>query len=202
MAAQPSLLKRLLLVIIPTQVQALAVLALSFVMLTLTQVHVLLGRLGVTQAGISLSGDQFHEHFDGVLQSAVAGQVALITFWASVGLVAYLLCWAVYNLMIELRNDLTIEALYTNRGPNHGPGVALMFKLACAAGLALVFASLWLGVSLWVALFATAVESATLLGAWPALAAIIGFAIQLYVLFAFVQLTFTPWYRVETFTQE
>ncbi len=202
MAAQPTFSQRLALVVSPTRTQILITLFLSLVILVPTQSNSLLHRFGITQAGLNISGAQFHDRFDGVLRSPVAGQMALITFWATVGLVAYLVCWAVYNLLIELRNEMTIEALYTNRGGHnaHSPAVSLIIKAVAAIGLGLILASLWYGISFWIALGAMAAPLESLVDIMAVLAAFVGLAVQLYALLVFIQLTFTPWYRAQTFT--
>ena len=200
MAAQPTFLQRLGLVVRPTRIQVLLTVFVALAVLTLSQSDAILKRFGITQAGLNVSGTQFHDRFDGILKSPIAGQMALITFWASVGLVAYLVCWAVYNMLIELRNEMTIEALYTNRGKAHAPAVALLIKAVAAIGLGLIIASLWYGISFWMALSATAAPLSSVAQISAALIAVVGFAVQLYALLVFIQLTFTPWYRAQTFT--
>lgn len=200
MSAQLTVLERLWLVVRPTRIQSLAAVLIALVVLILSQNSSLIHRFGITQAGLNASGSQFHDRFDGILKSTVAGQMALVTFWALVGLAAYLVCWAAYNLLIDLRNEVTIGALYTNRGRIHGPGVAIIIKLVAAAGLGLMVASLWYGISFWIALSSTAAPLSSVTDILEGLLAVVGFAVQLYALLVFVQLTFTPWYRAQTFT--
>jgi hypothetical protein len=198
--------RRLLAVIVPTAGQALGALFLSLALLTLAQSQSVLKSLGITGAALDATQAEFHSHVDAILHSAIASQIALITFWATVGLVAYLICWGLYNILIEARNEITLTTAYANRSDpssKHWRGAieTLALKAASGVGLALLISSLWTGLSFWLVLSSNVLSQPSLTTAASAVGAVLGFALQLYAVFAFIQLTFTPWYRAETFTQ-
>jgi hypothetical protein len=166
------------------------------------QSQTILNSLGISHAALSVSGDQLHQRFDAVLRSSLASQVALMTFWATVGLIAYLICWGAYNVIIEARNEVTLNTAYTNRGHWRGPYETLALKAAGAVGLAITFGLLKYSLSFWVSLSASAFNSPSPSAILAALAAVLVFAIHLYFVFMFIQLTFTPWYRAQAFTGE
>jgi hypothetical protein len=206
MSAPLNFWRRLAAVLIPTVGQSLFAILLALVLLYAAQTHTVLAKLGITAAALSATSAQFHDRFDAILRSAAASQLALITFWATIGLVAYLVCWGAYNILIEARNELTLTTTYTNRSdPSvkhwRGPIETLALKAVAGAGLALIIGSLWYGISFWLTLSSDVIQNPSLTSALTAIAAVIGFAAHLYLAFAFIQLTFTPWYRAETFTQ-
>ena len=207
MSVMPSFLGRFRAVVIPTASQALSSAFLALLILSLAQSRSLLQRVGINPDTLSLGSSQFQVQFDNVLRSSLASQAALIAFWATVGLVAYLVCWGIYNLLIEARNKITLTTAYTNRtdpasGGRHwiGPLETLALKAVSAAALALTIGSLWYGLSFWITLARQAVAQPAALTIAAGLAAVLGLALQLYLLLVFVQLTFSPWYRAETFT--
>lgn len=200
MSAQPSFSDRLLEVALPTSVQILACSFLSMLILTLTQTQSIIQRLGITDAQLSASSTQFHDRFDAVLRSNIASQTALITFWAAVGLVAYLICWGMYNLLIEARNEVTLNTAYTNRGRWQGVKEKLAIKASAALFLVLMIWSLRYGASFWLALSARFIDHLSVGSVLAAVASLVGLAVQLYLVLAFILLTFTPWYRIQTFT--
>ena len=200
MSAQIDFLDRLLDELIPTRVQVMGSLFLSLAMIAVSQSHELLSRIGVTQQAISASKDEFHANFDSILRSSIASHIALVTFWAIVGLVAYLVCWGAYNIMIEARNEVTLTTSYTNRGHWRGPWETLGLKTLSGIGLACVVSILLPGYSFWAALASQAVNHPSVLNTLWGIVAVGGFAVQLYAVLAFAQLTFTPWYRAEAFT--
>jgi len=200
MSAQLSFADRFLEVALPTSVQTLSCSFLSLLILALTQTQSIIQRLGITTSQLSASSAQFHARFDTVLRSNIASQAALITFWATVGLVAYLVCWGLYNLLIEARNEVTLNTAYTNRGHWRGVKQTLALKAAAALGLVLMIWSLRYGGSLWVALSARFIDHLSVGSVLAAVVSLVGLAVQLYLVLAFILLTFTPWYRVQTFT--
>jgi hypothetical protein len=191
---------RLLGVIRPTFAQVLGSVALSLVLLITVQSHRLLSRIGITPQVIRSSDGQINLHLDAFLRSNVTGQVALVTFWAIVGLLAYLICWGVYNVFIEARNEVTLNTTYTNRGHWKGPYETLALKAVAGIGLAAVLMTLWPGFSVWAALSSHAIAQPVLSNIAFLLIGVLCFALQLYAVLAFIQLTFTPWYRPEAFT--
>jgi hypothetical protein len=192
-------------VIIPTRTQVLGSLFLSLLILAPTQSHTLLVGLGLPSDIVSAGQTQFSSRFDNVLNSTLVAQFALITFWAVVGLVTYLVCWGAYNIFIEARNEVTLNTAYTNRGHKHSPYRLLSFKAAAAVGLALAIGALRYSFSLSVALASRFSSTPGLATSVWAVLAIVSLAVELYLIFIFVQLTFTPWYRAidaeESFTE-
>lgn len=200
MPTQSSYGSRLHTVLVPTPLQAYATIVLAVLALLLAHTQAILSRIGITQVAITATNQQFHERFDTLLQSSVASDLTLLTFWAAVGLIAYIACWALYNMLIDVRNEVTIKTAYINLGGNPSRGAAIGIKFGAAICLAALLFSLRPGVSLWIALSSSAALASSF-GAWlQALAAICGLALQLYLIVIFIQLTFTPWYRAQTFT--
>ena len=205
MSTVPSLGERFVKVIIPTRVQVLGALLLSLIILAPTQSHALLVGLGLPSDIVAAGQTQFGSRFDNILNSTFVAQFALITFWAVVGLVTYLICWGAYNIFIEARNEVTLKTSYTNRGGGgHSPYRVLAFKAAAAGGLAVTIGALRYGFALAVALAARFSSSPSIATSiWAALA-IVCLAVELYFIFIFIQLTFTPWYSAidqeESFT--
>lgn len=192
---------RLLGILKPTGVQVLGSLIIALALLVGAQSHALLSRVGITAQVIKTSGGQLNLHLDALLRSNVTAQIALVTFWAIIGLIAYLICWGTYNVFIEARNEVTLTTSYTNRGHWRGPYQTLALKAVAGICLALTLFSIWPGFSVWVALSAHAVASPSLSNIALAMAAVVCFAFQLYATLALIQLTFTPWYRPEAFTE-
>jgi hypothetical protein len=198
--AEISFIERLRRVVAPTKTQVLWFIVLALGIIVVFQSQPLLHRLGITQAALDASSAEFHARFGVILQSGVASQIALVTFWALVGLIAYIICWGAYNILIEARNEVTLNTAYSNRGHWRGAYETMALKTVAAVGLATVVASLWTGVSFWLALSAQVFTEPSLSSAGLALAGVLGLALQLYAVLAFIQLTFTPWYRAESFT--
>jgi hypothetical protein len=202
MSSLPSFEGRFIGTIRPTTNQTVASVIISAAILIAAQSHALLSRIGVTPRVIQNSGGQLNLRLDAVLRANVTGQIALVTFWAIVGLIAYLICWGVYNVFIEARNEVTLNTTYINRGHWRGPWQTLALKGVSGVGLVVVALTLWPGFSAWVALSSRAVAQPNVSSILLACAAVLCFAVQLYGMVAFVQLTFTPWYRAEAFTED
>lgn len=194
--------ERILAVVVPTKGQVMSALAVSLVILVVGQSQGLLDRLGISGGVLHSISQQFHRQFDSTLRSQVASQLAIITFWAVVGLVAYLVCWGAYNMFVEARNEVTLNTVYTNRGHWRSPYHTLGLKAAAAAALVLGVASIWAGMALWMALFQTVITRPDVISAVFAAVGWVGCAIHLYLILALAQLTFTPWYRAEAFTED
>jgi hypothetical protein len=202
MSVQLTLADRLQVVVVPTTAQTLASLFVALVFLIAVQSQLLLKSLGITGPILTAAQKQFHDRLDILLTLPIVSQITLITFWAAIGLVAYLLCWGVYNILIEARNEVTLTTAYTNRGNPHwrGPRETLGLKAAAALGLALMIGSLRFGLPFWLAVTGQALSRPTPLGVIWAILSVAGLALQLYLILVFIQLTFTPWYRIQTFT--
>jgi hypothetical protein len=200
MSSAPTFLGRLGAVILPTPAQIAGSLVVAIIIVAAAGSETFISRLGIPAEFIAATQHQFQERFDAILRLGIASQIALISFWATIGLVAYLICWGFYSILVEARNEVTLNTAYTNRGHWRGPFHTLALKAVSATGLALILSSLWYGVSFWLSLslqiFYTFTPGTVLAG----LGAIIGLALHMYLTLVFAQLTFTPWYRAESFT--
>jgi hypothetical protein len=154
MSTQTTFLGRLIAVLVPTKAQILGSLAASMFLLAAVQSGQLLRLVGISDFAISATRSQLHERFAGLLASPIASSAALVTFWASIGLIAYLICWGAYNVIIEARNEVTIQTQYTNQGHWRGPFETLGLKAVGAVALISALALLKTGLPLWLALAA------------------------------------------------
>jgi hypothetical protein len=195
MTMQLDLSDRLNQVVVPTSTQALGSGLLALIFLLLTQIDSFLTRVGITTGALDATKTQLGPRIEVVLRSPIASQAALLTFWATVGLVAYLICWGAYNLLIEARNEVTLNTAYVNRGHWRGPFETLALKATWAVGLVIVLWSLRYGVSFWLALSHGVLTDTSISTAILAIVAVLGLAVQIYMVLVFIQLTFTPWYR-------
>ena len=203
MSAPLSLGQRLIRVLRPTSLQVLFSFAVSAAILLIGQSQQMLQALGIESRAIESTRAEFNDRFDIILHSPIISNMALIVFWATVGLAAYLVWWIAYNFIIEARNEVTIETEYTNRGRRTTEIFrTLLIKLVAGAALIGALSLFKYGLSLWAALFTVFLQSIDLTNAAWALAAVVGLALQLYFTLALVQLTFTPWYRQEAYATE
>jgi hypothetical protein len=202
MAVHSTLQSRLFTVLLPTTAQALGSIVIALLSLALVQGQALLRLTGIGDVAITATRTQLYDRFDSVLTSPIASTTALVTFWASVGLVAYLISWSGYNLLIEARNEVTLNTEYMNRGHWRGHFETLALKAAGAIALVGFIALLKPGFALWVAVAAPALVVPSVTSVSFAIAAALGLAIQLYSLLALALVTFTPWYREEVFTDQ
>ncbi len=202
MAVQSTILTRLITVLVPTSVQALGTVAVALLVLVAVQLDQLLKLVGIGEVAIAAARTQLQERFAALLTSPIASNIALITFWASIGLLAYLICWGAYNLLIEARNEVKLNTAYTNRGHWRGHLETLGLKSVGAIVLISLVALLKPGLSLWIALAAPALITPSVSTILMALAAVLGLSLQLYLILALILITFTPWYHLETFTDQ
>lgn len=186
--------------IVPTLGQALVSLVLALVVMLLSQSGPLASRLGITAEGVDASQRDLFSPFRSILITQLASNIVLIVFWATVGLVAYLICWSFYNFLIEARNEVTLETAYMNRGHWRGHWQTFLLKLVCGAGLVTIVATLHLTIPRWINVSHTLFSSPSLAQIGLAILGLLGLAVNLYLVLVFVQLTFTPWYRVKAFT--
>jgi hypothetical protein len=200
MAGLTTFTERLKKTIEPTSYQVWLSAVVALIIVILVQSQSLLGAFGITKQGISIYDSDVHHTINPFLANPITAQAALIIFWAAVGLAAYLACWSVYNLMIEARNEVTLQTEYTNKIPTLGFLETLGIKLVSALGLGLMVYTFWPISPIWANLAGIAIEHPGVINILFALVGLVGFAIQLYIVFVFIQLTFTPWYRLESFT--
>ncbi len=181
-------------VIVPTPMQAAAVLALAFWLLVLAKVPAIMARFGITAEGIDTTRASFINALNSILGPSLPANIALVVFWAGVGLVVYLICWWSYNLMIGMRNRVTIETGYLNRGSMVGLILPILFNLISGVALILYLSGFAAGLNQWLAGTAPVVQNVTTSTVILAAAALLGLAIQLYGVLVLIQLTITPWY--------
>lgn len=184
----------------PTPFQALISIFAALGMLTAMQSQQILAGLNISQRAVDSTRGEFLSRFNVILQSSVTANIALVTFWAGVGLVAYLICWGIYNAVIAARNEVTIETQYTNLGHWRGIWETLALKSVAALALILSIAMYKYGFSLWAALTLPLLATPNIIGALQAVGAVIGLSAQLYLVLLFFQLTVTPWYKPQAFT--
>jgi len=167
----------------------------ALVFLIAEQIDSVLGLLGIGDVAIKAATSELHTRFQSILTSQVASSAALVTFWATIGLVAYLICWSLYNVLIEARNEVTLETQYTNRGHWRGHFQTLGLKAGFAAVLVVLVYLLKPGLSLYLALWVPLLAGFTATSVLSAFAAVLGLATHLYLILAAGLLTITPWYR-------
>lgn len=202
MSAQTTFFSRFMAVLIPTTVQGLGAIIGALLLLTAVQIDQLLRLMGIGEIAIVAGRAELHDRFSALLSSQIASTTALVTFWASVGLITYLICWSAYNLIIEARNEVTLNTAYTNRGHWRGHLETLCLKCVGAVALIAMVTLLKSSLSLWIALAAPALVAPNPVAILVALAAVLGLAAHLYLILALALVTFTPWYRPETFTDQ
>ncbi|HVQ43956.1 MAG TPA: hypothetical protein VMT30_03240 [Candidatus Saccharimonadia bacterium] len=200
MASEISLTKRLLAVLLPTPIQAILAIGGALAFLVFEQIDQVLSLLGIGDVALNAAGSELHSRFQSILTSQVASSAALVTFWATIGLIAYLVCWSLYNVLIEARNEVTLETQYTNRGRRYTHLQTLGLKVLGAGLLLGLVALLKPGLALWLALWVPLLGGFTAMSVLNAFGAVLGLALHLYLILAVGLLTFTPWYHSEPFT--
>jgi len=185
----------------PTLAQTLGAIFLSLCVLVGVQSQSIFSRLSASNTVLASTRTVFADRFNTVLQSSILGQVALVAFWAAIGLVVYLVCWGAYNAYVSLRNEVVLETAYINRTPLDGPWLALVIKIISAGLFVAYIMAFQYGISLWLALTDPVTLTVTMTNVIQAGLAVLGLAAQLYGLLIFVQLTVTPWYTFKPFTQ-
>jgi hypothetical protein len=187
-------------VLLPTSVQVLAAVFISLGFFIVVHSQALLTRLGISQQALNVTRDQVIDRSAVIIDSPIASHFALITFWAGIGLVVYLICWGAYNVLIEARNQVALGIGYTNRGRWGGAWAQLLLKVLASSALLGYILGFKYALSLWLALTGPVLSQTSVSSALMAMVAVLGLALQLYVLIVLVQLTLTRWYAVETFT--
>lgn len=193
--------ERLAKILIPTRAQAVVSLVLAAIIVLVNNLSDAVKLTGWDSVSVNAFVDQYHVSSSGVLSTHVASTAALVTFWATVGMIAYLICWSAYNLMIEARNEVTLKTQYTNRGHWRGPYETIGLKAVSAVLLIISIAILKNGLALWLSLAAPMFIDPTMSSVAIGIGAILGMAAQFYLVLAMVIMTFTPWYRKEAFTR-
>ena len=200
MPPRQSLFRRFARVVLPTKLQAIISLLLGAGIVAATHIRRFLILIGADDATLKAAGTQVHDRFSSLLVSPGAAILTLITFWATIGLLAYLASWSVLNLVIQARNQLTLGTKYVNRGNWRGPLETLAIKAVSGAFFIISIFLLKLGLALWVVL-ASASYSSQAIQIFVAAGAAVGAAAQLYAVLACALLSLTPWYREDMFTE-
>jgi hypothetical protein len=201
MAMQITIARRLVEELIPTKAQALICIVLALMLLVGAEAQQVLHLLGIGNIALDATKSELQGRFTTILTSSIASATALVTFWASVGLIAYLICWGAYNVLIEARNEVTLRTQYTNRGHWHGATQTLALKAMGALPLIGLVAALKPGLALWLALVVPLLATISVNSIIFGILATLGLAVQLYLMLAFALLTFTPWYRSQAFAE-
>jgi hypothetical protein len=184
----------------PTKMQVFVSGGLAFIVLAIVQSDALLKRLGFNSSTYAEGGKALKDRLDIVLGSQLASNVVLITFWATVGLITYLIVWSVLNVITDLRNEVTLETAYVNRGHWKGVWETIALKAVALALLVGFMATFRYTFSLWITLttpVATQPFGQTML---MPIIAWLGLSLQIYIIILLVILVVTPWYRASPFT--
>lgn len=146
--------------LIPTRGQIIVCAAIATVLFGFTFRDVLVGRLLNRQISTGLTDVSPYLSTSYAIQLGHVSSLALTdflvkaVFWAGVGLIAYIIFLAISNAVIEARNEVVVEAEYTNRGQPQARFRKLFQQLALAAVLiVLVLISASVLVPLWLASF-------------------------------------------------
>lgn len=194
------LIRGLLRVLTPTPLQILGSVFVALLLLIGVQTGAVLSAAGVSPQALELTSQHWAARFRVVLESPLVAHVALVIFWAAIGLLTYLICWAGYNLWVTTRNEVTIETQYTNKGQWDGVLESLAIKALAALALVLYLFSFQVGLVTWLALTSGLFSHLGAAEITSAAVAVLGLALQLYGLLMLLQLAFTPWYRPGAFT--
>lgn len=197
----PSLWSRLARVLIPTPMQVVLAVLISAIILLVIDGTAILHRVGISEAALQASQNQLHSRFTLLSTSPLASNIALVAFWSVVGLIAYIVCWAGYNLIIEARNEVTLETQYKNLGTGHGPWLDIAVKALCAVvliGLILTFKA---ALAFSLALLSPVINQVDVGTVLAAIGGVIVLAVDIYAIFAGAELVLSGWYRPEAFTE-
>jgi hypothetical protein len=185
---------------VPTLGQVLLVIASSAALIVMGRSASILRAFGITPAGADAAAQSFRQQFELVLNSAVTENIILILFWAAIGMIVYLVCWSLYGAYVAARNEVDLKIDYVNLGRWQGPWVTLGVKFLGAIVLIALLALFVPGNTLWELMSVPFFEGPNLSNTAAFAEAIIGLALQLYLILVGVQLTFTPWYNEKAFT--
>ncbi|MBW4061707.1 hypothetical protein HJC99_04020 [Candidatus Saccharibacteria bacterium] len=200
MSAKSTFAGRLFKVIVPTRVQVLVSIFLSLSVLIAIESTTILHRFSISDVAVQGSRDQLQNRFSDVSNSLLASNIALVAFWSVVGLLAYLICWAGYNFLVEARNEVTLETQYENLGRHGGIIQTIAVKAVSCLGLVLTILMFRYALALAVALVSPVIADVIVGNILAAIAGVLALAIAIYLIIMFITLTFSAWYRPEAFT--
>jgi hypothetical protein len=181
-------------VVVPTPLQAVSVLVLSFWFLTLANISSIMGRLGITPEGVDSGRAVAVKFLNNFFGANLMSSIALVLFWAGVGFGVYLICWSVYGTMVSLRNRVVLESGYRNRGSSVAGVAPMLFNAISGVALILYAFTFVSGFNQWLDGTQSLVQTISAASLMLAVFAIVGLALQLYIFLVLVQLTLTPWY--------
>ena len=185
---------------IPTRLQALISFVAALVILLFAQSDAILAKFGLNNEAYATAGKALMSRLDVVLGSQLASNVVLVTFWATIGLVTYLIVWSAINVINDIRDEVTLETEYANRGHWRGVWETIALKAVTFAVLAGYMATFKYTFALWIALSAPVDERSLTQTVSGSFGAWVGLSIEIYFLMLLIILLVTPWYRATTFT--
>lgn len=150
----------------------------------------LLSTLSIDKEGFEFIIRSHSSYFNRIGQAEVAYYVVIGLFWSGVGIVAYLVLWAAANMAMEFRNFLIYETSYVHKSRLHDSlrvvTVRLLFALMV---ISLLIITIVYGMPLWFSLFAGAMFAPIGLPLFAMLlGALLGLALNLYLLWLFTKL--------------
>ena len=182
-------LKRLL---IPTFGQVLGSLAAALAIFIALYRDQIAQRFGGEQLNNVLSGGSYKAALATLTNNGLAHTLVIVLFWSLIGLLAYTVVWSIINVSIEARNEVVLQAEYTNRSAIFQRLKAPITQIVLAVILVLcLVASARLLMPYWLDLFGNALLSAGWLQLLiEFLVGLVGTATNLYLLYVLTQLVF------------
>lgn len=181
-------------VLAPTPVQAIVCFLVSLVgMVALYREQIWrLIQAGTGSLGAELGAIDYGSGLTSIVQSPILRTAMIVGFWSAVGLLAYTVVWSLVNVLIETRNEVVLETEYTNRGAFVARIKTPLLQLALGVGLIVaLYLSARVSIPFLLDLMSTGLASAEL---WQTIAysllAVMGGAINLYVIIVLGQLVF------------
>ncbi len=176
-------------IIVPTPLQSVVSVLVSGVSMTLIQREALSRHFSNGDIPEFSPTHQLNLNVTHVLGLYLVGQIAIIIFWAIVGLVAYLIVWWAHNLLISARNEVIVQTSYMNQKGSRFDVIGLFFKFASLILLIGSTALLPYGLNAWLRLWQPLLASEfTVLGIVQVMGAVLGFAVELYLSFMLFQI--------------
>lgn len=180
-------------ILIPTLGQTVASVLISIIILVIIYRELILNKIfGDSAELINFARDSYTARLATLNNNVILNKLAIGLFWSVLGLVAYTLLWAAFNVIIEARNEVVVGTEFTNKARFAQRVKAPLTQISLAA---LLF--IFLGVTgklllpLWLDLFHTGVLTIpNWHGLITTIAAVIGLAANFYLVAIFIQLVF------------
>lgn len=179
-------------VLVPTVRQAAGCISGSIVLILIIYRNQIWARLTQNSFNQVLKNVNYGDAFSTLTSSPIVHTGVIVVFWGGVGLVAYTIIWSLINVVIEARNEVVLEATYTNRSNFSERLHAPMLQLGLAAALFVgLFLSAKFALPYWLNLAFQAINTTSMLVTIGySLAAVMGMATNAYVLIMLGQLVF------------